>query len=556
MIERDIDGDRAETTELEQQEPRFGSVNAARRVARALFLGSAPGGNATIAGARGLDRARVLLGCLQPGQTSGVYSDALNRLTDKLHYLNTNGDRAAPTTRYWFDTIANLRREMEDRKGRFSQSEVRARLEAAVRHALPPAPLFDGIHAFAAHNDVPDDDKLRLVALPPEVWYAKGHGHQPAEGAVREYLRSHGDKPRHRANRLLFVAADQGALVRFNDEARAALAWKSIVDDIEGAALVIDKPREKQARHEAAESAKRVLGLARECYKWLLVPAQSDQHAADPEVEVHPLASSTKSIGESAETVCVDNEVVIKEWSPVHLRAALRDFYWKYDRVAVGAQAFWDDTQKYLYLPRLRNRPVLERAVYAGAASADFFGTAHGQTATGFEGFKLADANILFSDTLLLIEPGAATKHADSLKPAVVPPAVPPPGDEGTGGKPPIGPGPAPGPSPDPTVKKFRSFSGAAEVSAANARQKLIQLAEEIIAVLCQDPTATVKVSVEISAEFPVRRTGPRQARREREREHARSEAQRVGVRATNRSQALHRPLELPQPTTYPMRCL
>ena len=68
VIERDIDGDRAETTELENKEPRFGQVNAARRVARTLFLGSAPSSVATKAGIRGLDRARVLLGCLQPGQ--------------------------------------------------------------------------------------------------------------------------------------------------------------------------------------------------------------------------------------------------------------------------------------------------------------------------------------------------------------------------------------------------------------------------------------------------------------------------------------------------------
>ena len=47
VIERDIDGDRAETTELENKEPRFGQLNAARRVARTLFLGSAPASVAT-----------------------------------------------------------------------------------------------------------------------------------------------------------------------------------------------------------------------------------------------------------------------------------------------------------------------------------------------------------------------------------------------------------------------------------------------------------------------------------------------------------------------------
>src|SRR5262249_54498370 len=127
VIEKDIDGDKAETTELEQKEPRFGTVSAARRVARTLFLGSAPSSVATKPGIRGLDRARVLLGCLQPGQASALYGDALNRLADRLHYLNSSGDKAQGETRFWFDTRANLRREMEERKRRFDEkTDVRA----------------------------------------------------------------------------------------------------------------------------------------------------------------------------------------------------------------------------------------------------------------------------------------------------------------------------------------------------------------------------------------------------------------------------------------------
>src|SRR5262249_25672423 len=103
VIERDIDGDRAETVELENKEPRFGQIGAARRVARTVFLGSAPSSVATKAGTRGIDRARALLGCVQPGQTSSVYGDALNRLADRLHYLNTSGDKVQETTRFWFD---------------------------------------------------------------------------------------------------------------------------------------------------------------------------------------------------------------------------------------------------------------------------------------------------------------------------------------------------------------------------------------------------------------------------------------------------------------------
>ena len=48
-----------------------------------------------------------------------------------------------------------------------------------------------------------------------------------------------------------------------------------------------------------------------------------------------------------------------------------------------------------------------------------------------------------------------------------------------------------------------RSFHGAAEVPAATAKMRLVQIAEEVINLLCSDPNATVRVTLEISAEFP-----------------------------------------------------
>ena len=207
VIERDIDGDRAETTELENKEPRFGQVGAARRVARTIFLGSAPSSVATKVATRGIDRARVLLGCLQPGQASSVYSDALNRLADRLHYLNTSGDKVQDATRFWFDTRANLRREMEDRKRRFDdKTEVRGKIADALKRVVGNATFFDGVHIFTPHADVPDDTALRLVVLPPESWYSKEESRLATE-AVLDCVRNNGPKPRYRGNRLIFLAA-------------------------------------------------------------------------------------------------------------------------------------------------------------------------------------------------------------------------------------------------------------------------------------------------------------------------------------------------------------
>jgi uncharacterized protein len=48
-----------------------------------------------------------------------------------------------------------------------------------------------------------------------------------------------------------------------------------------------------------------------------------------------------------------------------------------------------------------------------------------------------------------------------------------------------------------------RSFHGTVEVAPATAKMRLVQIADEIVAVLGSDPNASVKVVVEISAEFP-----------------------------------------------------
>jgi predicted AAA+ superfamily ATPase len=94
-------------------------VGTARRIARTILLGSAPSSVVSKTAARGIDRAHIILGCLQPGQTSPVFAEALSRLSDRLHYVNASGDKSQDATRFWFDTRANLRREMEDRKRRF-----------------------------------------------------------------------------------------------------------------------------------------------------------------------------------------------------------------------------------------------------------------------------------------------------------------------------------------------------------------------------------------------------------------------------------------------------
>ena len=508
VLEKDIDGERAETTELESKEPRFGSINAARRVARTIFLGSAPSAAGTQKGIRGLDRARVLLGCLQPGQASSTFSDALNRLADRLHYLNSSGDKAQDVTRFWFDTRANLRREMEDRKARFNdQNEVRGKIADVLRKLIGGASIFGGSHIFTPHADVPDDGALRLVLLPPEKYYSKQEIRVASEEVI-DFVRNNGAKPRYRGNRLIFIAPDHASLTRMRDCVRAALAWNSIVDDVKAGRLNIDNLQEQQARKEL-QSAEDVLPrVARECYKWLLCPAQATPTDRQPSIEAFPLNTSGSALGSEIQRVCHDNELVISAWSPIHLRETLKKLYWKDGKVAVNAMALWEDMQRYLYLPRLEQRHVLEQAIGKGASTKDFFGTAYGQSGDAFEGFRFGDANVQLDDTLLLIEPETAKKYEASR------PVEPKPDIGVSGSATPsqaepeqtttvVHPGAASGGGPVTGSPKAKSFYGSVEVSPTTAKMRLVQLAEEIIGNLASDPQAELKITVEINAEFP-----------------------------------------------------
>ena len=498
VMDRDIDGESAETTVLEKKEPRFGSVQAARRVARTVFLSSAPSSVNMKAGIKGIDRARILLGCLQPGQTSSLYSDALNRLADQLHYMSSSGDKSQDATRYWFDTRANLRREMEERKKRFEdKNEVRGRMAEVVKKLAVGATFFDGTHIFTPHSDVPDDSALRLVVLPPELFYSREEPRLASEG-VMEFVRNNGTKPRYRGNRLLFLAPDHGALARLRDCIRVALAWNSIVEDVAAMRLVLDNLQAEQAKKELKGADDVLLRVARESFKWLLCPSQENP-AGKPNVENIPLNTSGAALGPEIERLCLDNEWVITTWSPIHLRAKLKELYWKADKPAKKAAEFWEDSLRYLYLPRLKDRGVIAQAIVKGAGTRDFFGTAFGEHEGKFDGFKFGDSNVQFDDTLLLIAPEAA-KAYEAAHPPAVPPGPTPPGPVPPGPTPP-GPTP-PGPTP-PGPQTTKNFYGSADVASAAAKMRLVQIADEIIAVLAADPKADVKVTVEITANYP-----------------------------------------------------
>lgn len=413
VLERDVDGERAETTEIENKDTRFGSVQACRRAARSVFLGSAP--STTNQLVRGLELERVMLGIVQPGQQIGLFKDALRRLGDRLHYLNHANNR------FWLDTRPNLRREMEERKRRFQDKEdvfptVRERMQRGFASGA-----FGGIHVFTDSGDVPDDWALRLVVLPPDAAFSKS-GQSLAIDRAGEILKKRGDQPRFKQNRLIFLAADYDSVSRLKDHVRSYLAWRSIVADYKDNRIVLDNLMAKQANASLEQAEETVRRMIRETYKWIVAPMQEARPGkglSELRWEHFQANPSAQNWAQEVERVLKENELLINEWAPIHLAKVLKDWFWKDDAKETSALNVWQQSCQQLYLPRLKDDTVFQMAMAAGADSRDFFGFAQGKEDGRYVGFSYGKrTSPIMDSSLLLIEPFAATGYMEVLRAA------------------------------------------------------------------------------------------------------------------------------------------
>jgi predicted AAA+ superfamily ATPase len=207
VIEKDVDGPNSLPLRIDGEVPNLGKVSATRRVARTIYLGSAP---TAAAAHRGLEDRRVKLGCVMPGETPAVFGDALRRLASAATYLYQDGPRA------WYATQPTVTKLAEDRAEQLKRDpdKVAEELEARLRADLKRNDDFARIHPLPRSGaDVPDDYEARLVVLPAEHAYTKESGNA-AEVAAKAILESRGSAPRLYRNTQVFLAADK---VRLQD---------------------------------------------------------------------------------------------------------------------------------------------------------------------------------------------------------------------------------------------------------------------------------------------------------------------------------------------------
>lgn len=513
VIEKEVDGPRSVPADIDGHHTLFGGVQAARRTARAIFLGSAPSSQEQMI--RGIQTERILLATVQPGQTIGVFEDVLKRLRDRLHYLYAEQDR------YWLDTKPNLRREMESRKQNISErDDLIPLLKDRVSRVFGRNHQFSGIHVFTPSADVPDDYGTgpRLVVLPTNAGYSRTDTNQ-AFSEAEKILRNRGDQPRQKQNRLIFLAPDFDVVSRLKEQARIYLAWRSIVADIESGTLNQDLSHLNQSKRSRDGADQSLTQLIRETWKWLLAPVEEFVKGR-PELkwEVVAIAPTAQNLIQSIEEKLREEEWMVYEWSPIHLRKVLADWYLKDGTTEISALKVWQDCCHYLYLPRLVNDQVFRNAIAEGVETEDFFGFAAGKEGDRYLGFSFGKNSLASLDeSSLLIDRETAAAYAETLRAVQQPdpqPEQPGAGGTGTGNTsgasgggdaltPPTAPLSAHGNTgQDSTAVSKTHFYGTVDLDAVKAKMDFATIMDEVI----QQFTAQVGVDVTISVEIEARK--------------------------------------------------
>jgi predicted AAA+ superfamily ATPase len=493
IIEKDVDGPSSLPLKIDGEVPNLGKLHATRRVARTIYLGSAP---MAAAAHRGLEDRRVKLGCVMPGESPAVFGDALRRLAAAATYLYQDGPRA------WYSTQPTVTKLAEDRAEQFRRDpdRVAAELERRVRADLGKAGDFARVHPLPRTGaDVPDDHDAKLVVLPPEQPFSKEEG-SAALQAAKAILEQRGNAPRLYRNTVVFLAADKARYQDLDEAIRRYLAWSSILAEKDALDLSPFQVRQAETQRQAADAT--VTSRLPETYQWLLVP---EQRTPQSEVEWNTLRlTGADALAVRASRKLRSDGLLAATLGPTMLRMQLDKIpLWRGDHVPV--KQLVDDFARYLYLPRLIGPSVLARSASDGVAlltwQTDSFAYAEtfDEAANRYRGLRAGQSVALGSDDPgLLVQPEVARRQlavevASAAEPAAIPPTIDQdPASTTTADSPVAG-----------ARRVLRRFHGTARLHAARTGRDAGRIAEEVLAHLLALPGAEVTVTLEIEARLP-----------------------------------------------------
>ncbi|MEQ9248396.1 MAG: AAA family ATPase, partial [Nitratireductor sp.] len=393
---------------IDQAAPNLNRYSATRRVARAIFMGTAPTAGQEN---KGLDDKQINLGVVQPGERPAIFGDAMRRLTNQAKFMHSD------LGRYWYSMSASLNRIAADRAGQFEEALVLMEIDKALGtyiNGLGDRGHFDAVQVAPGNSsEVPDEaGGVRAVIL------GVAHSHTGRDGSealteAKDILMQRGSTPRVYRNMLVFLAAEHRLLNNLKDAQRSALAWAEIVRETDRLNLTQSDSALAKAKLTAANETLKT--RLKEAWCYLLYPVQESAQAeldwtsAKIPAQDGLLARASKKL--------VSDEGLLSELGPARLDRELQKYIWN-GKEHLFLKDLWQYLNRYTYLPRIKNRAVLAKTVQSSIggmlpgpfAYAERWDEAK-QTYAGLAISGASHVQVVIDSDSLIISPEVAEAH-------------------------------------------------------------------------------------------------------------------------------------------------
>ena len=486
IIAGDVEGGGSIPYKIDQSTPNLNRYSATRRVARAIFMGTAPVHSQEN---KGLDDKQINLGVIQPGERPAIFSDALRRLGNQAKFLHTD------LGRYWYSVSASLNRLAADRAGQVEEALALVEIDkelASYINGQRDRGHFDAVQVAPGNSgDVPDEvGGVRAVVL------GVAHPHNGREKSealevVKDILLNRGSTHRVNRNILVFLAPEARQIGILKDGMRDVLAWASIVRDTER--LNLTHSDSARAREKLGDAKEALGARLKEAWCYILYPAQDS-----PETEVEWVSgkiSVQDGLLRRASKRLVDEEALLIELGPLRLDRELQKYIWK-DNDHLCLKDLWEYFNRYTYLPRLKDRSGLAKSVASAISELHPGPFAYAESwddvANAYRGLvidKAASVQVVIDSESLIVAPKVAEKNRP--EPLKEDPIDRPPQDKV---------------DPDPTdthQAKPTRFVGTVMISPKRPARDIHQVIEGIVEQLTTLPGSEVSIKLEIDAEVP-----------------------------------------------------
>lgn len=499
IIAGDVDGTQSTPYLVDQGAPNLNRYSATRRVARALFLGTAPiseGQN------KGLDDRQINLGVVQPGEKPNIFGDALRRLANQAKFLHSD------LGRYWYSTAPSLNRMAADTAKQIEEELVLVTIDQKLTNyinGLAQRGGLDSVHcAPSSSADVPDEaGGVRAVVFGVKFVHSSGREKSEAMVEAKDILLQRGSTPRVNRNSLVFIAADARSLDNLKEAVRFSLAWQSIVAKTDR--LNLTQSDAALAKAQLNEAVSTLDTRLREAWCWLIYPNQA---SANEEVELtagklsaqdNVLARATKKL--------VSEEAMFTELGPVRLNRDLEKYIWA-NKPHLRLADLWEFHNRFVYLPRLANKDVLAKSVLSAISQTVpgpfAYAEKYDDESGNYEGLVIEQGgytSVSIGGDSVIIRPNVASVNRPEPKGGGEPGETE---ERASDGKLPSD-GHDPSQSEDTsTVTRLPTrFQGTVMISADRPARDMHQVVEAIVEQLTTVPGASVELKLEIHAEIP-----------------------------------------------------